>query len=581
MIKITRKVLRILSSRQKMIAVFMLFLMLVGGLMESLGVSLILPLIGAVVDSDWRNKWYASLLCDFFNINSQADYIIVLLIALSVVFIVKNAYLLFEYYFQYSFISKSRFLIQKRLMHEYIMKPYSFYLNSNSGEIIRVVLNDTNQAFQLLTYVISFYTEGIVAFILAITITIISPLIAFFLTVILLIELFFISLFIKPVMRKMGNLQRTEYALCNKWILQAIQGIKSIKVSHTEEFFENEFCKHSEAVVCVDGKNLTLNNVPRLIIESFTVSGILLVIMVLVFRGLDLAMIVPQLSAFVVAAVRLLPSINRISSSINILPFLEGGLDNTITVLDNKSSVHIPSRYVSPVDIEEASDIGKFCSIDLRNVSFCYPHSQEVILDNVNLKILKGQSIGIIGPSGAGKTTVVDIMLGLLPVSGGGVFVNDVEIDICSKTWLNKVSYIPQSVFLMDDSIKNNILFGQSMISEERVCDVLRDSQLLEFVEKLPDGMDTIIGEQGVRLSGGQKQRIGIARALYTNPEVIFFDEATSALDNDTEEAIMKSIESLRGHKTIIIIAHRLSTIKKCDAVYKVENKTIKRVYDL
>ena len=580
MLRITKKLFQILNTRQKQFVIVLVFMMLLGGIMELLSVSLILPLITAVMDTKtWNGKWYAQLLCSIFNISDQRQYVSVLLILLIIVFVLKNVYLIVEYRIQYNFIGKCRYDMQAGLIHSYIRKPYTFYLSANFGEIIRIINSDVTEAFNLLTGVLLFYTEIIVSIVLGITIIVMSPMMAFGIIIILLVELLVIAVIIKPVMQRTGEGQRNESALSNKWLLQSLNGIKSIKVANKEDYFEDNFKEHARKSVRLAAKYQTLYNLPRLLIEAFTVAGVLFIMLILVLNGMDLASLVPQLSAFVIAAIRLLPSVNRISTSINQVPFYEGGLDNIIRVIKDEDVLESSSSEIEFAGWKNQT-FRNFTfneNIAFKDVSFSYPQNDKRILDYTRFKIHAGESVGIIGSSGSGKTTTVDIMLGLLSPSSGSVSVDGDDINDNLPAWLSHLAYIPQSIFLMDDTIRANVAFGidRSKMSDEKVWESLREAQLEDFVRGLPEGIDTTIGEQGVRLSGGQRQRIGIARALYNDPEILFFDEATSALDNETEKAIMESIENLKGRKTLVIIAHRLTTIENCDVVYKVENGKI------
>lgn len=572
MLRITNKFWKILSRKQKLQIIPMILMMLVGGIMESMSVSLILPLISAVMSTEeWNSAWYAQIICNVFNISSQTSYIKLLLVILISLFIFKNLYILFEYFVQYTFILNGRYAIQKKLMEIYMYKPYKFFLNASTGEILRIVANDTGQAFNLLKMLLSFYTELIVGIILALTVFFVSPSIAVLLGITLGIELLVISMIIKPLMRCMGDKQRAEGALANKWFLQAFNGIKSIKVENKEDYFCNKYIQHVKVLFDTDKKSQILSNTPRLIIEACTMTVVFIFIGSMIEAGISLENIVPQLSAFAVAAIRLLPSVNRISVTINEAPFSEGGLDNLINTLRSENECE---HKVERVQSENNKRVEFNRDIRLRNVTFSYDDGEKKIFDSANLIIEKGQSIGLVGVSGSGKTTAVDIILGLLKPQEGIVEVDDINIGNNIVSWRNHLSYIPQQIFLMDDTIMGNIALGmcESDIDEQAVWKALREAQLEDFVLSLPEGINTYVGEQGVRLSGGQRQRIGIARALYHNPELIIFDEATSALDGETEAAIMDSIDSLRGKKTLIIIAHRLSTIEKCDIVYTVKD---------
>lgn len=586
MLRVTKKFFSFLTRNQKLSIFILIFMMLISGIMESLSISLIYPLINAITNSDtWSEPWYAKAICDVFGISQQRQYVQTLLVLLISIFIVKNAYLIFNSYVQYTFIGSCRYRMQSMLIHSYIRKPYEFYLHANFGEIVRIISADTVSTFNLLSNVLLFFTEIIVAIIIGITIFVMSPAMAVGIIVILLVEMTVIAFIIKPVMKRTGIEEREENAAANKWLLQALNGIKSIKVANKEDFFEKNYTIHIKKNVKLTSKFQTLVSLPRLLIEAFTVSGVLILLLVMVLTGSDLIDLVPQLSAFVVAAIRLLPSVNRISTSLNQMPFYEGALDNIIRVIDEKKAVsNYQTNNECSINLANNGNLSKNLSfqgeIDFHNISFQYSQNGKKVLENAQFTIKEGESVGIIGPSGSGKTTTVDIILGLLLPSDGVVLVDGHNIFDNLPDWLSRLAYIPQSIFLMDDSIRANIAFGISDdgVSDAKVWEALEEAQLYEFVKELPDGLDTTVGEQGVRLSGGQRQRIGIARALYNNPEILFFDEATSALDNETETAIMDSINHLKGRKTIVIIAHRLTTIDNCDSIYRVDNGRIEKV---
>lgn len=582
MLRVTKKLFFVLREKQRRFVFFLVLMMLLGGIMESMSVSLILPLVTAIMDADnWSERWYAKIVCSIFHITDQRQYVVVLLALLIAIFILKNVYLILEYKIQFNFIGKCRYEMQAGLIHSYIRKPYPFYLSADYGEIIRIIDSDVTGAFNLLTNVLTFYTEIIVSIILGATILVMSPMMAGGMIVILLVELLLIAKGIKPIMRRTGDEHRGQAAIANKWLLQALNGIKSIKVSNKEEYFEGNYKTHARQNSKMMANYQTLSNLPRLLIETFTVSGVLLIMLVLVLCGSDLESLVPQLSAFIVAAIRLLPSVNRMSTSINQVPFYEGGVDAIIHVMKD-CNFAANDESVNDAASREAlalSDITFHDGIEFEKISFHYPQSDKAVLENAEFKIAAGQSVGIVGPSGSGKTTTVDIILGLLAPTFGKVVVDGIDISENLSGWLSHLAYIPQSIFLMDDTIRANVAFGIDLkdVSDEKIIEALKEAQLGEFIKELPDGIDTAVGEQGVRLSGGQRQRIGIARALYNNPDILFFDEATSALDNETESAIMESINHLKGRKTLVIIAHRLTTIENCDVVYRVENGKITR----
>lgn len=563
----------ILSRHQKIRAFELMILMVFGGLIELCSVSLILPFTNAIMNQEEiMNKWYVIIVCDFLGIKSAVDFLIVISITLAILFIVKNVYLLLEYNLQYRYTYNNMLQMQKRLLRSFLRKPYEYYLNINSGEVIRVINNDVADVFYMLLLSLEIFTEAIVAIMITVGLFIISPVITGIIMIVILIIVAIIFFIIKPILYKAGLDYQNASAGMNKWILQAIQGVKEIRISNKEGFFETNFEKHGSKYVESLKKNRILEITPKFLIEATSMSALFILVALLIYRGNDVKEILPVITAIAMAATRLLPSINRISQSMAGLSYREARLNRLFEYIINDS------EDVYQENDEEISDSERgnifATSIVFKDVIYRYPDSSKYVLNGANLVIRRGESIGFVGASGSGKTTCIDVMLGLLDPEDGAVLLDDKDIRLCRRLWTSNIGYIPQSIFMLDDSIRNNVAFGVSEeeIDDNRVWDSLREASLDGFVKGLPKQLDTQIGERGVRLSGGQRQRIGIARALYSNPSVLVFDEATSSLDNSTEADVMKSINSLMNNRTIIIIAHRLSTIANCDHVYRVDN---------
>lgn len=517
--------------------------------------------------------------CDILGIETTKGFVLLAIGAMIAVFIVKDVFLFFEYYIQTRFTCNNRVATQRRLMEVYLNRPYEFFLNASSGEIMRVIKADTAGTFNLLNTTMSFFTEGIVAFALIIAIIIVDPVMALMIAALLLVVMIIVYKGVKPVLKREGQNYQYNNAVANQWILQSIEGVKEMKVANKERFFVEEYSGYASKAVNSEKIQNVLLSAPRLIIEAVVVSGMLGYIGIMVYQGNSISMLLPQISAFAVAAVRLLPSANRMSTSLNSITFLEPQLDKTIENLrvakeyEKEDQARKANRPVATENIT----LGKECG--LYQITFAYPNVETNVLEGADMVIPVGKSVGIVGASGAGKTTAVDILLGLLEVKGGTVCSDNTDIRCNYDAWLKHLAYIPQMIYMLDGTIRENVAFGfhEDQIQDDQVWRALEEAQMGEFVRSLPEGLDTSIGERGVRLSGGQRQRIGIARALYTDPELLIFDEATSALDNETEAAIMESINSLHGKKTMIIIAHRLTTIEGCDMVYRVENGKIQK----
>lgn len=320
-----------------------------------------------------------------------------------------------------------------------------------------------------------------------------------------------------------------------------------------------------------------MNSLPRILIESFSVSAMLLSIVIMVWLGNDINKLLPVLSAFAMAAVRLMPSAHRIVVYMNELAYYEPALDALVINFRDLNNKNMNDDKSQITGSRQKTRFSMKTEIILSDITYHYPNMEHNVLTDAKMAIPIGKSIGIVGASGAGKTTVADILLGLLKPQKGKVLADGIDVTEFYGEWLSKIGYIPQMIFMMDDSIRSNVAFGvaRDEVDDESVWKVLEEAQLADFVHGLPKGLDTEIGERGVRLSGGQRQRIGIARALYSDPDLLIFDEATSALDNDTEAAMIESVNHLHGKKTMVIIAHRLQTIEGCDIVYRVESGKI------
>lgn len=580
MIRVFKKFYKLLNKHQRNRVVVLFFMMLIGACFEVLGVSMMLPLVTAVMTPDiiTKNK-FCAWVCSLFGITDYVDFVILCIIALVIIFIIKAAYLTFEYSVQYRFVYNNCFMTQTRLLETYLNRPYEYFLSAQSGEIIRIVQADASNAFGMLTVILGFATEAVVAAAVVITIFVINPFMTFFVAASLLLVMLLVSKWLRPLLRREGETFQKTYAATNKWLLQSISGIKEVKVTQTGGFFLRNFAEYGKKMVTAQRWNSTLQTIPRNLIEMVSVCSMMAVLGIMIAAGHDMDSLIPSLSAFVMAAVKLLPSANRMLGSINQMTFYEPALDSMLENLE------VLSENTSSAD-EEIKPLPLKKDILLSGISYTYPGGERKIFDHAELVIPVGASIGIVGTSGAGKTTAVDILLGLLKPQEGQVLADGVDVTTNMQGWLAHIGYIPQMIFMLDDTIRENIVFGHGyggnhITEEDALWAALDEAQLADFVHTLPKGLDTTIGERGIRLSGGQRQRIGIARALFTNPDVLVFDEATSALDNDTESAIMQSINALHGKKTMVIIAHRLSTIEGCDAVYRAEDGKMVRERDL
>lgn len=574
--EIWKKLMILFDKKQKCQMLGLVIMMLIGAALETMGVLVVMAVVTVLISPNGieNNKYIGEL---FTRLGmSHQSFSIVVMISLIVVFALKNAYLFIQWKVTYAFVYKNQFRTSERLMRNFIKRNYEFFLFADTAVVQRSITSDVNNMYGLVQALLTTASEGVVMLALVVTLLKLAPLMCLVVGGILVIVMFTITKVLKPVMSKAGKENQDFYSGLFKWISQTVQGIKEIKVSGTEKYFVDEYIKCGTGYVNAVQKYTLYNNTPKLLIETFCVAGMIIYFLIMILNGELVDSDITALSAVAAAAYKILPSANKINNQLNAIsyfkPFLMNVSDNLLDEIENDK-----------VDMTFAENVGDKLEIkrgiSLRNITYRYPQTEKYIFKNANMDIPLCSAVGVVGASGAGKTTIVDILLGLLKVEEGGVFADETDTSLKYREWLKNVGYIPQMIYMLDGTIRSNVAFGvpKENLSEKRVWEVLEEAHLAEFVKALPDGLDTEIGERGIRLSGGQRQRIGIARALYNDPDVLILDEATSALDNDTEKAIMESINALHGKKTLIIIAHRLQTIEKCDMVYRVENGKINK----
>ena len=581
--KIIKKLMVLLDKRQKRIMALLVVLMLIGAVLETAGVSMVIPVLNVVMDEHAvENKRYLQVICDLFHIGYEdtKGLMIITMLALIGVFVVKNVFLFFQQKAQLKFVYTNQFATSRRMMINFMQRPYEYYLNADTSVIQRSITSDVNNMYGLILALLQLFSEVIIFVCLAAVSLVADIWMTVTVTVLLVAVLGVIKYILKPIMKKAGEENQDFYSGLYKWIDQSVMGIKEIKVANKESYFINEYAKCGAGYVNAVQRYNLYNATPRLLIETVAIASMILYMMFRLLGGTAVAEIVPQVGALAVAAMRLIPCANRINNHLTSIsyfePFFMGVSDNLQDEIRDKNINYDMSAYQQKLYVEKLEIKEK---IELKDIVFHYPNSEALIFDHADMEIPVGKSVGIVGTSGAGKTTVVDILLGLLQLQGGEILADGIEVRKHYQSWLKNIGYIPQSIFMVDSTIRKNVAFGygDDEIDEDKVWRALKEAQLDEFVRGLPEGLDTGIGERGIRISGGQRQRIGIARALFEDPEVLVLDEATSALDNDTEAAIMDSINRLHGRKTLIIIAHRLQTIEKCDMVYRVDHGKVVR----
>lgn len=574
--QIWKKLNVLLDKKQKRTMTWLIFLMVIGAALQTAGVGIVVPVMSTILDSDAieekaiLNYFYQLLRC-----SSKEQFMILIMLAMILIFVVKNVFLFFQQKLMLAFIYTNQFRTSERMMRNYLRRGYEFYLNADTAVVQRSITSDVNNMYALILALLQLLSDGIVSLFVVSFCFIQNGTMTILIAVVLVILLLLIKKVLKPIMHKAGEDNQNYYSGLFKWISQTVQGIKEVKITCKEQYFVSEYQKCGRGYVDAVQKYSLYNNIPKLLIETVCVACMVSYMIFMVLSGMPTEEMLNSITTFAAAALVLLPSVNRINNQINSIayfePFFMGVSDN---LQDEISKDKVDMSSFNTV-IEKMPVTSK---IALRGITYAYPNTEKLIFDNADLTIPVGKSVGIVGTSGAGKSTIVDIMLGLLEAQNGEILADGRDVRENYRGWLKNVGYIPQMIFMLDDTIRKNVAFGvpDAEIDEERLWEALKEAQLDEFVRTLPEGLDTGIGERGIRLSGGQRQRIGIARALYHDPEVLILDEATSALDNDTEAAIMESINRLHGRKTLVIIAHRLQTIEKCDIVYRVENgKTV------
>ena len=580
--KILKKLDILLDNKQKRTMLLLVFFMLIGAALELLGVGLVYQAAGIITDPDiLENSKTLAGVYGALHMEDMAEFTMFIMGALVAVFALKNAYLFFQNKLQFKFVYSNQFATSRRMMINFMQRPYEYYLNADTSVIQRSITSDVNNMYGLILNLLQLVSEMIVFVFLTVYCLTMDVVMTGTVAALLIVVLGGIKWILKPIMRKAGEENQDFYSGLYKWIDQSVMGIKEIKVANKESYFINEYCKCGAGYVNAVQRYNLYNATPRLLIETVAIAGMILYMMLRIANGTPVTEIMPQLTTLAVAAMRLIPSANRINNYLTSIayfePFFMGVTDNLQEEIRDESVNYDEEAYRKKKDVEKLP-VKK--EILLKGITYKYPNSDVLIFDRATMQIPVGKSVGIVGTSGAGKTTAVDIMLGLLRLQSGEILADGVEVREHYESWLKNIGYIPQTIFMIDSTIRKNVAFGcaDEDIDDEKVWMALKEAQLDEFVRGLPEGLDTGIGERGIRLSGGQRQRIGIARALFEDPEVLVLDEATSALDNDTEAAIMESINHLHGRKTLIIIAHRLQTIEKCDIVYRVEEGSVTKV---
>ncbi len=567
-----KKIWYLLNHKERWQAIGLLLLMLIGAVIEIISMA-VLPIFISLIaqpQSTGANP-VIIYLAQALHSNSHQETIVMMGVFLVALFFIKSAYLLFLSYTQNKIVFRKMRSVEVKLYKIYMYSAYTFHLNRNSAELIDYINRQTFFAFVgAIVPLMIFLTEAILMVLISIMLIVFEPIGS--LCAILMMGLISTSYYqlIKKKVGKVGKNEQVESGKMLQWTVQGLNGIKETKVSGKEEFFIYNFSQHAKKYTMAVRTSATLENVPRLALETVAVIAIVGLVIINLKQGRTGTSLLSGVTLFAVAAFRLLPSVNRIVTALTSIRHRSSALDVIYHDIRSLSEQIKLERHYQLAQNQDSTKISLDESLEFRNVSYSYPQSEQLAIPDLSMVIPKGQLVGIVGHSGAGKTTFVDLLLGLLTPTSGQILADGVDVSTNLKSWRRNIGYIPQNIYLFDDTIRSNIAFGYfpDQIDEDRVWKVLKAVQLEEFVTQLPEGIDTFVGESGVRLSGGQRQRIGIARALYRNPKLLIMDEATSALDNQTEKAVTEAIEQLSKNRTVAIVAHRLTTVQKCDVIY-------------
>ena len=546
------------SERKALSGLFIL--MLVGTLLETASVALLVPVLAVLTSSNSEIK------LPFGTIQTNLDQNVLIwsvIIGVLFLYIVKNVFLGFSVWIQRGYLTRLSARIASQILESYIRQPFSFHLRKNSSTLIRNTQDASVIMGGGIEPLLTLVSEGLIVSALLVVLVVVEPIGTFLVVGVLLLATLAFHKMSDRKLQDWGTRRQFEKGRIIRTIQQSLGAIKDIQVLNREDWFIEEHNSHQIKDQTLLRRIITVQSLPRLWLEVMAIGGLTGLVGVMLSAGNEPKVIVPVVGLFAATAFRVLPSINKIVGSKQQLKVSRTAIETIY------GDLHLPVLNKQNAQIE----VLRFESVSVQNLTFNYEGISDSVLNNVNVHIQKGEAVGFVGQSGSGKSTLIDIMLGLLEPQSGSVLINGQTIENVKQSWQQQIGYIPQTIFLMDDSLRRNIALGiaDSEIDEFAIVEALKSAQLEDFVASLPEGLDTVVGERGVRLSGGQRQRIGIARALYHRPSVLVLDEATSSLDTETEHGVMQAVQALQGDKTVIIVAHRLSTVEYCDRLYRLD----------
>ena len=551
------------SERRKLGGI--LVLMLIGTVLDTFSIGLVVPLVGILTQKNYLEKFPS--LNDFLGDPTEAQFIVGSMIFLLVVFIIKTVFQLWSLWIQRGYSNAITTRVGRKLFSIYLAQPYPYHLERNSATLIRNSQNTGSLMSGIIDPVLTITSDVLVTTGIFALLIFLEPRGTISTIVVFALSAWLFRRFTNRRIRRWGEALNFFKGRIIRQLQQGFGGVKDVKVLGREDFFVGQYSEHLVGNATVLRRFLFAQALPRFGLEILTIMGLGVLVVTMVGSGRELDSVLPVLGLFGAAAFRLLPAVNRLIASMQLITV------NRVLVEDLYRDLALPV----PPSSEVVSRHELATRIEISEVSFAYANAPKPALQGVSLVVKRGEAVGLVGPSGSGKSTLVDVLLGLLVPQSGEVCVDGRSIQESLRSWQNQVGYVPQAIFLIDDSLRNNVAFAihESQIDDQAVRAAICSAQLDEFVATLPNGLDTVVGERGVRLSGGQRQRIGIARALYHNPSVLVLDEATSSLDTETEHGVMQAVQALQGNKTVIIVAHRLSTVEYCDRLYRLEDSRI------
>jgi ABC-type multidrug transport system fused ATPase/permease subunit len=556
-----RLVLHLLSQREKRRLLFILLLMVIGSVFEVLSLGIVVPIIGLLTKPDYLES--VPLVKYVFGDISQESFALIAMLIMIIVFVLKTVFLVWKVWVQRGYSNEVTTRISRDLYTKYLRQPYTYFLTQNSSTLIRNSQSSNALMDGVIDPLLLITSEAMVSGGLLLLLIWIEPIGTLLTLCVFGLGAWGFRQITAKRIRRWGEADNFHKGQLIQQLQQGFGGIKDVKMHRREGYFITRYNDHLNGSASVSRRFSVASASPKFGLELLTIVCLALLVSVMVTIGNGLSEVLPALGLFGAASFRILPAVNQIIGSFQMI--------NRSRPILSRLSQDL-ALGVEQTDNSEREDI-EFSKLEILDLKFNYDGNQSETLAGVSVFIRRGEAVGLVGQSGSGKSTLVDVLLGFLTPQAGSVLVNGTSIESSLQWWRSRVGYVPQSIFLNDDTLRRNVAFGlpEDEIDENAVHAALRSAQLEEFVGSLPEGINTMVGERGVRLSGGQRQRIGIARALYNNPEVLVLDEATSSLDTETEHGVMQAVQALQGDKTVVIVAHRLSTVEYCDRLYRLD----------